>query len=228
MAEIHRRQADLWNRQHAERGVVGPEGTSLLHVPNDAAIYLASILPPSSRILEIGSANGRDARYWASLNSHEVHCVDFSSVALDQMMQLAAEQNITHLITPHCHDVACGTLPPSLPADLKYSAFYARSALHLGDESMNKLAEEITTRINPNGIILIEGKSPNDSKIKKSQHVENNLVIDEHGHLRRIWTPEYMIELAKRVGWEICDIFEYADHGGSSRSMMLRCVANCT
>ena len=61
-------QQQLWDRQHAERGSTnGPEGNGLVDIPNKSGILFANMLQPGSVIAEVGTANGRDARYWASL-----------------------------------------------------------------------------------------------------------------------------------------------------------------
>ncbi len=44
------------------------------------------------------------------------------------------------------------------------------------------------------GYIMIEGKNLLDPKIQKSKTVADNLVLDSDGHLRRIWTKDYIME----------------------------------
>jgi len=104
-----------------------------------SAITFERYLSPGSTILEVGCANGRDARYWAR-RGHNVLAADFSQVALTQMMDLAQNQALDHKITPIHHDVSDGMLPD---IDTPFNAFYARSALHINDDALEILAQQI-------------------------------------------------------------------------------------
>jgi len=199
-------QSKLWDEQHKVRGTKGPEGYNLQNVPNESAIRLNNILPLKSRILEVGSANGRDARYWAT-QGHEVYALDFSQVALKQLKELAIAQQVEQLIVPIVWNIAKGILPlNSLPKNV--GAFYARSALHIGDGEMNLLAEQIDSILLPGGKILIEGKGAADRKIARSKKIGRGLALDEYenGHLRRVWDIDFVKKLCKKMGWSIINI----------------------
>jgi hypothetical protein len=219
------KQIDLWDQQHFLRNTGGPEGTVLRDTPTPTALYLSSLLPNDSNILEIGSANGRDARSWA-LRGHKIDCIDFSRVALTQLEELAKEQGISHLINTHCHDVGDGSLPKSLSDDISYNAFYARSALTIDDSALNILVKNISKKMRPEGIILIEGRSLNDPKIRRSR-IDGNMA-DDNGHLRRVYTTENMINLAQRANWNVKEISEHKEDGFESVIHMLRFVATCS
>jgi len=214
----------LWEKQHAIRGLNGHEAGALCYEPNDAAVILASVLNPGSRILEYGSANGRDARWWASLGLY-VDCVDFSEEALRQLMCLAQEQNVDQQLFLHWHDIANGTLPPNLSPTKKFHAFYARSALHMADQPLYRLMDQVTKRILRNGLIVIEGKGQNDRKIARSQGIGNGLVCDLDGHLRRVWTEESMEQLAVTNGWRILGLDEQHEQASYGCNSMLRLIA---
>lgn len=216
-------QKQLWDCQHARRGTRGPEATLLKDVPNDAAVLLASALGSGSRILEAGSANGRDARFWAGLG-HKVDCIDFSEEALRQLSELAQEEGVNHLLTLHCHDIACGSLPQSLNGS-RYDAFYARSALHLGDNQLFQFADEVTGRLHRGGFVVIEGKSPADHKIARSTPLVDGLVCDCDGHIRRVWTQEGIQQLAGRNGWDIVVLDELREEAPYGCNSMMRVIA---
>lgn len=212
-------QRDLWNKQHQGRGGGGPEGTILKGVPNDSAVMLATVLLRGSLILEIGSANGRDARRFAEWG-HFVDCFDFSQVGLSQLCDLSEEEGYLDQISTYCYDISCGKLPESRR---KYDAFFARSSLHLNDIALNQLADDITSRLKRNAFIIIEGKSPRDPKIIRSKDVGNGLVIDDDGHLRRVWDETSMINLATLHGWkvqQICELHEEAPEPNKYNHMM--------
>lgn len=126
-------QKNLWDSQHYQRGTTGLEGTELAFKPNPSAQALNQMLPPQSRIAEVGCANGRDARFLAK-EGHIVYAMDFSKVALAQCHALARQQGILDQLILIEHDIKDGNLPTRIPQLI--NAFYARSALHIDDESM--------------------------------------------------------------------------------------------
>lgn len=217
-------QQALWDAQHAKRGVEFECGTSLKFTPNDAAVVFAERLPCSARILEIGSANGRDARYWASLG-HSVIATDFSSTALEQLKAISCEQGVLDKITPVLWDVGGGGLPVEDSASI--DAFYARSALHVDDCTMLKLADHLNRILVPDGLILIEGKGPNDKKIQRSYHVGNGTAVDheEGGHLRRIWTAEFTKDMCHKFRWNILELKEVEEEWRGTSATFMRLIA---
>ena len=216
-------QQALWDRQHYERGGGGGnEGTILKHVPNDGAVMLASVLLRGSHILEIGSANGRDARRFAEWR-HFVDCIDFSEVALMQLHELADEEGAFDQITSHHHNISRGNLPHL--GTKKYDALFARSSLHLDDASLDRLAYNITERLKRNAFIIIEGKSPFDPKIMRSRDIGGGLVVDAEGHVRRVWDEKSMVNLARRQGWKVQQIVELQEEVPYGYNSMMRLAA---
>lgn len=196
-------QVALWDVQHAQRGSSGLEAHELRDAPSDSAVYFEQALHyRPSHILEIGCAHGRDARYWAS-QGHFVTCADFSPVALDQLNTLATAQSVRHLLVPILHDISSGELPTI--GDEPLHGFFARSALHVSDEVMMQIAQRVNKILVPGGLVLIEGKGVNDHKIKRSITIGGSLMVDvqEHGHLRRVWTEDFARTLCDTVGWNI-------------------------
>ncbi len=202
-------QQFFWDKQHKDRGIQGHEGNDLKFTPNSLAVELQNILPPSSNILEIGCANGRDARFFA-MHGHTVVGIDISKVALTQMMNLAKQQGCDTHITPIHHDISQGL--PTLRA-LSFDCFYARSSLHIDNEQMLSLAKMLNFLLKDFGFIAIEGKGEDDLSIKQSEVLADNLVVDwtEGGHLRRIWTNEFCASLAQLCSLEIVTLKEIKD-----------------
>ncbi|MEI8067513.1 MAG: methyltransferase domain-containing protein [Candidatus Shapirobacteria bacterium] len=218
-------QMDLWDKQHMHRGRVGPEATSLRDVPNDTAILFTNYLSVNpSNILEIGCANGRDARYWASLG-HTIFCVDFSQVALDQLDSIAQEQGVRDLLRPILHDINTGKLPET--GDCPLHGFYSRSALHINDEKMISIAKEIDKKIVSRGVILIEGKGNDDHKIKRGVPLDQNLIIDhfENGHIRRVWTKSFILNMCDMFNWQIKSLEEKNESSGGNLTKFVRLIA---
>lgn len=198
--EITNQQA-LWDEQHTLRGSDdGLEGCHLVDTPNESAVTFNSLLVAEATIAEVGSANGRDARYWA-LNGHTVHCLDFSQVALDQLVEHASRQGLDKRIFPLYFDANAGALPDELGYNI--NGFYARSALHIDDDKLMSLLNDVHNRLAVGSIVLIEGKGTQDPKIARSLHLGNGLAVDpeENGHLRRAWTPEALEKICDFFGW---------------------------
>jgi SAM-dependent methyltransferase len=218
-------QVSLWDKQHATRGANLEGSEEYKFTPNTSAIEFAKHLKPKSSILEIGSANGRDARYWAD-NGHNVYAVDFSQVALDQLKYLAMEQGVIEFVSPILHDISHGTLPlAGIPNSI--DGFYARSALHIDDTQLYKFAFELNTILKPGAIIFIEGKGPNDKKIARSEPIGKHLVIDheEEGHVRRVWTCQFSHQLCETMKWDILDLKDRHEKWNGTPATFMRLIA---
>jgi len=222
MKELISDQKEMWDAQHYQRGNDGEEGRSLRDVPNEAAIHLDARLARNSVILEIGSANGRDARFWAK-KGHSVIATDFSKVALTQLEAIAKEQGVEHNIEAIEYDLNDGILPIKSPRFI--DAFYARSALHINDRSMFDLGREIN-RISKRGtLVMIEGKTETDPKIKRSVDLGDGLRMDYDGHLRRSFTEDFMEDLARKTGWCIEDMRTFREEKAGKGAEFLRMTA---
>lgn len=218
-------QVDLWNKQHTSRGTTGIEANELRDIPNDTAVLFTNHLVYNpSNILEIGCANGRDARYWASLG-HTVICADFSPVALEQLNNIATEQGVIHLLKPVLHDINSGKIPQT---NIPLHGFYSRSSLHINDTTMISVAEEIDKKIISNGTILIEGKGDQDHKIKRGTLIDDNLILDpfENGHIRRVWTKSFVSNMCNRLNWHIKSIEEVEEIYNGNTTKFLRFIAH--
>ena len=224
--EMTNPEQDRWNRQHRQRFENGPEGDSLLFEPSPTAVQLAKVLSPHSRVLEVGCANGRDARYWALTFGHMIDGIDFSEEAIRQLALIAKKQGLGHLVTGHIHDVSNGSLPNTLPSGRVYNAFYARSALTLADEQLGTLMKQVTQKVKRGGIIMIEGRDTRDPKIARSR-IEENMAIDLDGHKRRVYTEESMLSLAELNGWKVESMQHQIEYGFETPLYMLRFVARC-
>lgn len=216
-------QKELWNKQHAYRGERFGREDELKYHPNKSAIEFLRLMPAQANIVEIGSGNGRDARFWAS-HGHSVVCVDFSEVALQQLTTIAKEQGVMEKITPVLHDVNSGFLP--FDTSQNFDGFYARSALHVCNETMIELTKAIDYQLKLGGKVLILGKTLDDIKIRRSKILDIGLAIDheEDGHIRRIWTSEFMQQMCEVVRWKLLSInytSEVINNTGSSYITMV-------
>jgi hypothetical protein len=217
-------QQKLWDKQHARRGgEAGLEGDLLVDTPNASAVLLGNLVVANARIAEVGSANGRDARYWA-MRGHSVDCMDFSPVALEQLVEHAERQGVSDKINPLLFDANAGRLPKEVG---EIDGFYARSALHVDDGTLMSLLTDVDTRLREDGVVFIEGKSTNDPKIARSEHLGNGLAVDpeEDGHLRRVWTPELLKDICSTLGWKALQKSSIDEQWAGTDANFLRLVA---
>ncbi len=217
-------QRVLWENQHSTRGLRHECSDEMRLKPNDTAIAFNSYLRPHSRIIEVGSANGRDARYWAT-QGHSVYALDFAHTALKQLDQAAFEQGIQHSIVPIVWDANVGHLP--INAQGSVDGFYARSALHVDDETMLRLAQNIDHLLTRGGTIMIEGKGSNDVKIGRSEIIPGGLARDNHenGHIRRIWTSDFAEMMCKNNNWRIVELNDTREEWRGIPASFMRLVA---
>ena len=83
---------------------------------------LAHCLPPQSRVLDLGSGEGRNALFLAAAG-HHVSAVDISAAALSKLKQRAVQENLRIRVTQQdlCHDEIEG----------EYELIIAHGCLHL-------------------------------------------------------------------------------------------------
>jgi SAM-dependent methyltransferase len=219
-------QQGLWDAQHAQRGATqgGLEGDHLVDTPNDAAILFHQLVVPEARIVEVGSANGRDARFWAR-QGHRIDCLDFSRVALGQLVEHAERQGVSDRINPLYFNANAGKLPEEV--DSSIDGFYSRSALHVDDDTLMSLLGDVDDRLSAGGVVLIEGNGTEDAKIARSVDLGNGLAVDpkENGHLRRIWTPESLEQICTTFGWTALQQETVGENWVGTDATFLRLVA---
>jgi SAM-dependent methyltransferase len=180
-------QKDLWNAQHQRRR---SEHKDIANTPNGFAKKCLGYIPDGAKILDLGAASGRDSRFFVKEKNCEVYALDFSLIALEHLQEDAINDGSVDFIKPINADIKHMPLLGSETLD----AIYARSSLHISDAELEKLLKQILNMLKVDGYLMIEGKNLLDPKIQQSRLVADNLVSDSDGHLRRIWTKEYIME----------------------------------
>ncbi len=180
-------QKDLWNAQHQKRRL---EHKNIANTPNEFAKECLGYIPEGAKILDLGSAPGRDSRFFVREKNCEIYALDFSFTALKHLQEDALADGSIDFVRPINADIKhvplCGTSV--------LDAIYARSSLHISDEELEKLLKQSLTMLKDDGYIMIEGKNLLDPKIQQSRTIADNLVLDSSGHLRRIWTKDYIMK----------------------------------
>lgn len=187
MKETYSSQKHLWDAQHKKRR---PEHKDIADTPNGFAKKCLSYIPESAKVLDLGAASGRDSRFFAREKNCEVYALDFSLTALEHLREDALADGSIDFVQPINADIKHLPLSKSEILD----AIYARSSLHVSDTDLEELLKQTLDMLKVNGYLMIEGKNLLDPKIQRSRMVADNLVLDSDGHLRRIWTKNYIME----------------------------------
>jgi cyclopropane fatty-acyl-phospholipid synthase-like methyltransferase len=211
-SQITNSQRALWNEQHERRA---HEHDALAHKPNEFAKSCVAHIPQGGVVLEVGSGNGRDARYFAREKEIHVICAEISDVAVKQLTDAALRDNVSTLIHPLCYDarqLTTDLLKQSL-LEIQISIIngvYARSALHLSDEELLQFLACVNPLMTRGALLMIEGKSENDPKLRRSIPVQGatNLYTDpfENGHVRRLWTQQSIEKIVSAINYELVGI----------------------
>lgn len=192
-------QKTLWDKQHYARRA---EHREMAATPNSFAVGCVGYLNDGDRVLEFGSASGRDARFFTRKKNCSVVAIDFSQNALGHLKEDAAEDGSIDFMQPLAADIK--KFPLKNRKGPVFNAIYSRSSLHISDHDLDLLLAQSLEMLKPGGYLMIEGKTPRDPKIKSSAEVADNLVIDGGGHLRRVWNKEYIIEqIIKKFGLKL-------------------------
>lgn len=144
MSETFRiNQQQYWDIQHKERE---KEFLALVQEPNELAKQAIKYIKHSGTILEIGIANGRDARFFARENNNFIIGVDISVEAIRQLIAAAVLDKTIDHIRPIIADA--NEIPLLLEDQENYDAFYTRSALHLDDTHLMKFLQYVISHLN--------------------------------------------------------------------------------
>ena len=84
--EFNTDQRAYWDEQHKKREA---EHREIEDEPNEFAKNCLRYIKEGGKVLEIGTANGRDARYFARENKNKIVCVDISTEAMRQLIRAA-------------------------------------------------------------------------------------------------------------------------------------------
>src|SRR5680860_16536 len=189
MGEINQR--DYWEIQHQKK-----EGghENIIEEPNIFTKECIHYIPENGKVLEIGSANGRDARYFAREKNIQTIAIDFSTEVMKQLIRTSKEDNTSDLVLPILADT--NHLP--LNSSNVFDAIYSRSALHLSDEELDIFLDQTTKMLKSKGYLMIEGKTKDDFKISRSEEISPNLFRDNDGHLRRAWDEQTLDGFLKK------------------------------
>lgn len=178
-------QQQLWNKLH-KKGKVDHS----LNKPTNFAEEVQSLIPPHSKIIELGCGVGNDSAYFAR-QGHNVLATDFSNVAIENNKKRFKENNLHFEI-----------LDMSKPMDFSDNLFdvvYARLTLHYFTDKVTKaIFKEIYRILKPNGLLCFLCKSTNDPLYGKGEQIEKDM-FEENNHVRHFFSKEYIKECIEEI-----------------------------
>ncbi len=212
-------QRDLWDKQHEARR---DEHKEIALLPNNFAVRCAEFLQKNAKILELGAASGRDARFFAREKQCDVYAMDFSFPALKHLQ----EDSLTDESSPLVHPINADIKELPVNRESLLDAIYARSSLHLSDIELDKLLTEVCSLLKPGGFLMVEGKYAQDHAIKNSKKLNGNLALDRRGHLRRVWDEKYIKDhIVKKFGLKLMELNHTREKAGDKFSHFVNFIA---
>lgn len=130
-------------------------------------------------VLDIGCGDGRDADFFATQGLN-VTAIDFSEEAIERVKKLNPAIDARVMDTQHM----------DFP-DASFDAVYAHLSLHYFDDATTTtIFENIRRMLKPGGLFFVKCKSTKDPYYGMGEEVGPNMFL--HGHLRHLFTPDYM------------------------------------
>lgn len=212
-------QQEYWDKQHKK----GMRPSEIEGGPNDFAVNYMKYIKTGGTVLEIGVASGNDARYFARENQNKVIGVDISKEAIKNFIDAAAKDGTLDKMTPIIANAE--DIPNLLNNKESFDALYSRSALHLNDEKTNEFLQWFVSNLNKEGVVMIEGKTKEDFKIERSSEVNKNLYEDIDGHLRRVWSEDYIKSLCNLLDLDIVEIKKTSENILGKETQFIHFVA---
>lgn len=164
--------------------------------PSPFAQYVATLVEPGKRVVELGCGNGRDAVFFAG-RELQVTALDMSREAIAQLRS----RNIANA------EFLCGDFVNSnVHQPDSYDYAYSRFTIH----SINRNQEQVLLNnlfrgLRPNGKLFIEVRGVNDPLFGKGRQVERNAYFYDN-HYRRFIVLDELVESLEQRGFRV----EYA------------------
>ncbi len=154
--------------------------------PSPFAQYVATLVEPGRRLIELGCGNGRDAVYLAA-QGLQVVALDLSSVTIEHLQA----QNIANA------EFICGDFVNSdLHKPASYDYAYSRFTLHSINKNQEQLLlQRVFSGLRPGGKLFVEVRSVHDPLFGKGRRLEHNAFFYDNHYRRFIVLAELVAEL---------------------------------
>ena len=201
-------QPELWDQEYGSLRVI-PSSTRAL--PSKALLLFSEILDfrGYNKVLDAGCGNGRNSVYLAK-KGREVHAIDSSETALNELKQAATAANVADRITVYDQ-----SLQPSFPFenDLFDLVLDSYVFCHIVDDEMRQnYRRELKRVTRPGGLVFSSVFSVNDeyySTVARSTTTSEKVVTDpNNGITKRLYTRTE-IKTFFRLDFEIPYFIEF-------------------
>ena len=171
---------------------------SLKHIPSQFCVCVATEIPETAAVVELGSGNGRDSLYFAS-RGHQTIAVDLSQQAINACNESANEKGF-HQMDFHQMDLTDKDSLENLVSSTRKKLtdtnliFYSRFIIHsLDDEQEDIFLSILSGLMLAKENVYFEFRSKEDASLEK---IHKN-------HFRRYVDTDQFIEKLKNLGFEI-------------------------
>jgi SAM-dependent methyltransferase len=204
-------QKPMWDRKHAEG-----QHDFFSDEPSELAEKALGQLGLDSYILEIGSGNGRDARFYAA-HGHRVIATDISEVAIEKCVANNSFDTIDFKVFD-----AREPLPYK---DNTFDMVTSILALHYyTDEITRNIFSRIHRVLVPGGLLVFSCKSRDEKRMTGAEEVEPSLFVDKGGHVLHAFSKEYVRDIL-RDSFEIVSLEEKDAFYTNRVSAEVQCIA---
>jgi len=170
--------------------------------------FLLRYIPQNARVLDLGSGPGRIETELAPYEK-EIHAVDVSTVACSIGRKLNRHNANVYFHATNGTDLT-GFGDGYFDAVFSLSTF-----IHISQEQAMRYLFEILRVLKPGGVALIEFQ---DLAEEMEQFVYNAVTFHESEYRLRYYTPEAIILMSQRAGFEIISIDRASERKGSLKA----------
>lgn len=158
--------------------------------PSPFAQYVATLVEPGKRMVELGCGNGRDAVFFAG-HGLQVTALDMSQEAITQLHS----RNIPHA------EFICGDFVNSdVHQPNSYDYVYSRFTIHSINRNQEQmLLNNLFRGLRPGGKLFIEVRSVHDPLFGKGKQMEHNAYFYDNHYRRFIVLSELVDSLEQRA-----------------------------
>jgi ubiquinone/menaquinone biosynthesis C-methylase UbiE len=193
-------QSDVWAKKHALYSKA-----YWVNKPNIFAEEVLEYLPQKSRVLDLGSGQGQDSRFFAELN-HDVVSLDVSDKALEE-----SRKKLPPDLSERIKLIEADITEPLPFDDGSFDLVYSHLSLHYFDsETTDNILKEIQRVLSTGGVLAFICNSITDPEYGTGKKLEDDYFFIENKP-KRFFSVESVRSFANMYFYEIL-----ADNNGET------------
>lgn len=191
-------QRSLWDREYRELQVI-PSTTRTLASKALVAALPRLGLSPRWKVLDLGCGNGRNSVFLAQQGA-EVHALDFSTAALDRLVELASGLGLSDSVHTYCASLTQRLPFPDATFRLVVDSYVF---CHFLDSSLkDHYLSELRRVTRPGGLVFMSLFPPDDGYYGSMavQMVPNGSAVTDplNGIAKQLYTAQQLADLVGR------------------------------